>query len=609
MPSTHQLSLDDLPEFPPDDPILTKHGKCQLGNYTVIESDEELVELLDKQTDKTIVVDTETTAIDPRDGKMLLVAFAFGPDQAYVFKPSQVSVPLFLTRVIDWYGIYQNAKFDLKWFKHHYGIMPHVGFDTMLARQIGYAGVMVGGAGLEAMSKIFLGVELDKSTRKEFGWKGFAPSDKHVSYAADDVLATYQIAPILKARLEEVGLAHIWEDIEKPLLPVLVKTELHGVNVDVELLKKIEADLLVKIAERQEAVYKHLPRVNLGSPIQVKEAFAKLGVELKSTGEEVLAALLMDENQSESTHKAVKALLDLRETTKLHTTYVKPYLTDHLRGERVYPDFQQIGARSGRMSCKSPNVQNVPARDFDFRQVFVSPEGYTLVWSDLSQFEVRVLAEVTQDPTLVNAFRNGEDLHRAAAARLFRKPLDSITDKERNAAKQLQFAIIYGMGVARLSLKIELPRKATAKILDAYFNNYPRIMEYKSLTEHRATTFGEVASVLGRKRFFSIPSPSSHDYEESMANIKREAVNSTIQSSNADVIKIAQVLLHKRIKEHNIDGNILLTVHDEILTVVRDDQVAEMRELLHSVMVEASERVLKTVPAEADVKDGQHWSK
>lgn len=606
-----QLRLEaEYPGYEPPPPELCKFGEGVFGPYVVIKSKDELKSILGGLTQDTLIaIDLETSSLHPADGQILLVSFCLDGHTGYVFKPQEVSVDDFLELIRNCSCIFQNAKFDLKWLIYHHGIQPRVHFDTMIARQIGYAGILTKGAGLLAMSKELLGVELDKGVQKEFIKEGFMLEDKHTCYAATDAVATFQLYPILRQRLIDKDQMHIWEDIELPLMDVLIDMEIQGSPLDLEFLSQMEEEFTAKLAKQEKELRRWFPEdVNIKSWVQLKKHFSVLGAELSSTDEPHLRALLYRNDVSQESQDAAEALLDYRDTFKLLTTYIRPFKYDHNRNGMLHTDWRQCGAETGRQSSSAPNVQNLPAREHDFRQVFAAPSGYKIVWADFNQYEMRVLAEVSDDPNLIEAYRKGEDLHRATAARLFRKPVEEITDKERTTAKNLQFGIVYGLGVRKLAFDIGLDVKKTGKILDQYFASYPSIRHYKDRTEYQATHDGYTTSLGGRKRYYLVPGIADPDWEAKLAGIQREATNHVIQSTNSDALKISQILLYNMIRERGIKGRILLSVHDEIVTLVEDAHVELMRQALVDAMTQASERLLKKVPTIVETKVGQSWS-
>jgi DNA polymerase-1 len=476
---------------------------------------------------ESIGLDTETTGLNPRDGRMRLLQLAT-PDGTFVIDAFEVKDLSPLKEVLEDgpVKILQNAKFDYAflWDEHHISLSPI--FDTMLAAQLLDGGDQKGKSySLEAVAERYLDEEVDKSARRD-DWSGKL-SERQIEYAARDAEILLPLREKLAAQLAEEKLGTV-SKIEFGAVGTIAEMEIAGIKLDVEKWKELEKT----VRERRDRAAKHLesyfpepdgvlpleglePQLNLNSPQQITTAFRSLGIELADTK---LWTLLKVE------HPAAKALLEYRELQKKLGTYLETYPTFiHPKTGRIHASFLQCRVPTGRLACTNPNVQQIPHED-EFRSCFVAEEGNTLVIADYSQVELRILAEVSEDPVFVEAFRNSEDLHRVTAASMYGVKMEEVTKDQRSAAKRINFGLMYGRGAKSLSAQLGTGEERGRKLIDEYFANYPGVKRFLQETAGRATKTRKLRTLSGRIRKFGDTSVS-----DDRGALRREAMNYPIQ--------------------------------------------------------------------------------
>ncbi|MCS6802123.1 MAG: DNA polymerase I [Chloroflexota bacterium] len=506
--------------------------------------------------------------------------------------------------------IAHNGKYDLIVLAEHGVEVAGLRFDTMIAAYL----LNERALGLKELAAAKLGMEMTPiSDLIGKGAKQISMAEVAIepaaAYAARDVIATARCRDVLAREIEAQGLSQLFYDIEMPLVPVLAAMERCGIAVDTALLRSLSRELAEKILELEAAIYSSVGhRFNINSTQQLG---AVLFEELKlpsarrtKTGYSTDAQVL---EELRGLHPVVEQILEYRQLTKLKATYVDalPALINPKTG-RIHTNFNQTVARTGRLSSSEPNLQNIPVRTplgRRIRQAFIAGRpGAVLLSADYSQIELRVLAHMSRDPRLVEAFERGEDIHAATAAAIFRVPLEDVTPDQRRVAKTTNFGIIYGISDFGLAERTELSRKEAAEFIRTYFETYPGIKEYLERTKAEARQ-GRVQTLTGRYQLFSereilSPNPSVRGAAE------RTAINMPIQGTAADIIKIAMIRLHEELRRREIDCGLLLQVHDELVLEIDEHRLKEVAALVREVMEHAFPL---SVPLQVEVKAGKNW--
>jgi DNA polymerase-1 len=439
----------------------------------------------------------------------------------------------------------QNGKFDYEMIKVNFGLEIKNNFDTMLSERLLTAGLTRENS-LEALAKKYLEIELEKEVRDTFGRIGQL-SKKQLEYAALDVLVLFPIFKKQYARLREEKLLKVAQ-LEFSVLPVVAEMEIKGSYIDKKKWRAHIAQLREKrdlvagqIQEDLRPLYQNnqvdlfgqsVDVVNLNSPVQILEAFRKVGVELPSTGVSVL---------KRTDHRLAKKLLEYRGYEKLISAFGESVLEKtHPKTGRIHPDFMQIGADTGRFSCSKPNLQQIP-KDSAFRSCFTAPEGYKLVVADYSQAELRILAEYSEDPVFMKAYKEDKDLHTLTASQMYGVPMEKVDKKMRFNAKSINFGLMYGRGAASLAAQLGVSVDEAKKLLNKYFKTYNKVQRWLDRVAKEAVSKGYSTTLSGRKRWYNLPDKSDPFYDRLIANIERQGKNTPIQGTSADMTKYALV--------------------------------------------------------------------
>ena len=581
--------------------------------------------------------DIETTGLDRFSSKLLGVAFSWKAHEGWYLPVTDLKSQISNVRAIlalPAEKIGHNLKFDLS-ILHHHGIEV-VGpfFDTMLADTLVAPERR---HSMNYLSEILLGYSPVKladiaavpSQQAEASTSGdlfeFAVTKKAskdldmtaiplavlAEYAAEDADVTYQLAQTLRPLLEASGQAPILRDIEGPLLPVLVAMEMEGIAIAPASLKVIGDELQIQIDELVKSIHGHAGfSFNIASPKQLGDIlFNQLGLADKAkktktgqykTDEQTLTTL-------EGKHPIITDILAWREATKLKSTYLDA-LPNHIVAEtgRIHTTFHQLVAATGRLASTDPNLQNIPVRSEagrKIRKAFVPRDGFTLLSCDYSQIELRVMAALSQDATMMEAFRIGTDIHTITASKVFGvDPADVISDMRRTA-KMVNFGIIYGISAFGLSQRLAIPRTEAATIIDAYFREYPAIREFMDRTVAEATVSGYVETIAGRRRYF----PDLQSGNVSLrGNAERAAINTPIQGTAADMIKLAMIDVATLLKQKPYKTRMLLQVHDELIFDLALDEQDELIPKILAAMKTALP-LPHGVPIEVESGTGANW--
>jgi DNA polymerase I-like protein with 3'-5' exonuclease and polymerase domains len=557
-----------------------------------------------------IGVDTETTSLSPFQGAVRLMQLAT-PEQSFVIDLFQLPAlkhrglrELLSTR--QPIKVFHNAKFDLKMLLHHFDLEVRGLFDTLLASQLIGAGRQEGGHGLAAVSDRHLGEFVDKSMQVS-DWSGRLTGAQY-EYASKDAELMLPLYEKLSAGLHELSLEDVAALEFECVLPIAAM-ELAGMAVDVDcwrgLVVNLERahDVLSDQLRRELAagipqltLFGEPPNINLDSPTQVTEALGLMGIKVEGTRSWQLQPLAKE-------HPAIEKLLEYRSVQKLLSSYGLALL-EHINPVtgRIHADFRQMGATGGRMSCSDPNLQQVPNTP-EYRSCFRAPAGRKLVIADYSQIELRILADWSQDTSLVKALLSGEDLHCVTASQMFGILLEQVSKDQRAAAKQLNYGIMYGLGAQGLGARIGCSLEEAEGLLRKYFEAYSGVAAFLRDAADRAVGDRESRTRSGRLIYFSF---DANDRSQVGAT-QRLGKNAPIQGSSADIIKRALALLHDALKP--IDARIVNCIHDEIVVEVAVPQAEECAAILDREMVAAAREFIRSVPVTVDIAIGDAWLK
>ena len=429
------------------------------------------------------------------------------------------------------------------------------------------------------------------------------------NYACEDADITLQLKEVWEKELKENGAERLFYDIEMPLVPVLAYMERNGVCVDTEALKETSRHFTARMKQIEEEVHQMAGmEFNISSPKQVGEVlFDKLKITDKAkktktgqyvTSEEVLESL-------KNKHQIVEKILDYRGLKKLLSTYIDalPQLINPRTG-KIHTSFNQTVTATGRLSSSNPNLQNIPIRNEDgkeIRKAFIPEEGCEFFSADYSQIELRIMAHLSGDKNMIEAFQEGDDIHASTASKVYKIGLDEVTREQRSKAKTANFGIIYGISVYGLAERMNVPRSEAKELIEGYFQTYPQVKEYMDMSIAKARENGYIETIFGRKRF--LPDISSHNAVV-RGYAERNAINAPIQGSAADIIKVAMVNIYRRFKDEDIRSKMILQVHDELNFSVLPE---EKEKVQHIVIEEMEKAYAMQVPLRADCGWGKNW--
>jgi len=586
-------------------------------HYTLVTSAEERQKLIQQILEqKEFCFDTETTGLDALEAKVLGLAIAFKKAEAYyvVINDSaeilQEFKPVFESNVLK---IAQNLKYDLQILRNYGVAISEPYYDTMLAHYLIEPDKR---HNMDDLSRQYLGYS-PVSIETLIGKKGKGQLnmadveiEKVKEYAAEDADITLQLKDCLNPLLGERNAETVFEEIEMPLVSVLADMEREGVRIDDTFLKQYSVEITKEIVEIEQRIYEQAgEKFNIASPLQLgKILFEKLLLDDKAkktktgqyqTGEDILLKL---------SHKStiVQDILDFRGLQKLKSTYVDalPMLINPRTG-RVHTSFNQAVAATGRLSSTNPNMQNIPVRTEKGREVrkaFIPrDEDHLILSADYSQIELRVIASISEDEGMMEAFSNNVDIHTATASKVFGVNIEDVSKEQRYKAKSVNFGLIYGQGAFGLSENLGISRTEAKEIIDNYFKQFPKIRQYMNDVIETAKANGYVETIMGRRRYLRDIN-SANGTVRSFA--ERNAINAPIQGSAADMIKLAMIQIQKKMKEKSYRSRMVLQVHDELLFDVHKDEIEEITELIKTEMQNAMP--LK-VPVIAEAGFGKNW--
>ena len=605
-----------------DTPIDAKNISNTPHEYFLIDTSvkrKELIELLLKQP--SISFDTETTGTDANLAELVGMSFAIKVGEAYYIplpenrEETQAIVDEFRVVLEDEniIKIGQNIKYDMLVLKWYDVQVKGKLFDTMLAHYLIDPDTR---HNMDVLAENYLGytpvsiTTLIGAKGKNQGNMRDVPVADVVEYASEDADITLQLANVFEPLLKEKNAIKLAEDIENPLIYVLADIEKEGVKIDVDTLNAYSIELQKEITIAEQNVYEKAGlKFNLASPKQLGEVlFDHLKLDPKAkktktgqyqTGEDVLSLLA---------HKSdiVQDILDFRQLQKLKSTYVDalPLLVNPKTG-RVHTSYNQAVAATGRLSSNNPNLQNIPIRTErgrEVRKAFIArDENHVLLSADYSQIELRIIAEISKEENMLEAFNNGIDIHTATAAKVYGIDIADVDSTQRRNAKAVNFGIIYGQSAFGLAQNLNIPRKEAAEIIEQYFAQYPGIKRYMSDTMNFARENGFVETIMGRRRYLRDINSANQTVR---GYAERNAINAPIQGSAADLIKIAMINIHNDMSAQNLSSKMTMQVHDELVFDVLKTEVEQMKAIITNRMKTA----IKTqVPIEIEIGEGVNW--
>ena len=569
----------------------------------------------------SVCFDTETTGLNPITAELVGIAFSWEIGKGFYLpfpepkKDAQELIeqlrPFFEDENIEKIG--QNLKYDIKVLSKYNIDVKGKLFDTMLAHYLINPDMR---HNMDILSETYLNYTpvsitelIGKKGKNQLSMRD-VPVEKQTEYAVEDADITLQLKEHFSKELSEANTRKLFDEIEIPLLRVLADMELEGINLNEAFLNDLSTQLDIDIKELEQKIYTESgEEFNIASPRQLGIIlFEKMKLVDKpkktktgqySTSEDVLSYLAKD-------HKIIRHVLDYRGLAKLKSTYVDA-LPEQVEPEtgRIHTDYMQTVAATGRLSSNNPNLQNIPIRTErgrEVRKAFIPrDEDHVLLAADYSQIELRIIAALSKEENMIQAFKNGEDIHASTASKVFGVPLDEVTREQRGNAKTVNFGIIYGVSAFGLSNQTDLNRTEAKELIETYYETYPKLKDYISDQVNFARENGYVQTVLGRRRYLrNINSGNAIVRGAS----ERNAINAPIQGSAADIIKIAMINIHKKFHYMNIRSKMLLQVHDELVFDVYKPELDSLKKLIRSEMEQA---YALEVPLVVDIGTGNNW--
>jgi len=615
-----ESKLDDLVEAAADAPAIVK-------NYQLVLTESELTAWIEKINHADLVaVDTETTSLDYMRAQLVGISLSTAPGEAayipfahdYMGAPEQLK-PEFVLDSLKPYledpalkKVGQNLKYDMSVLAQHGITLRGIAFDTMLESYV--LDSVASRHDMDSLAFNYLNEETIKFA--DVAGKGAAqitfnqvPLEQAAPYAAEDADITLRLHQVLWPKVAgEAALKKVFEEIELPLVPVLSRIERTGALVDDTLLFQQSQELSERLAELETQAWDLAgQQFNLASPKQLGEIlFEKLQIPVlkktakgaPSTKEEVLQELALD-------YPLPKVLLEHRGLAKLKSTYTDklPTMINPVTG-RIHTSYHQAGTATGRLSSSDPNLQNIPVRTAEgrrVRQAFIAAPGSKLVAADYSQIELRIMAHLSQDPSLLAAFSAGQDIHRATAAEVFGVETDAVTSDQRRSAKAINFGLIYGMSAFGLARQLGIGRKQAAEYIELYFTRYPGVQNYMNNIRYSAAEKGYVETFFGRRLY--LPEINSRNGMRRQA-AERTAINAPMQGTAADIIKLAMISVQSWLESSALNSKIIMQVHDELVLEVPESELDVIKQGLCERMENAAELL---VPLVVDVGVGNNW--
>ena len=623
-PANGQLSLFEI--FPTNGEEAEKKSsfeslKTVTHNYQLIDNEEKMLEIFSIfKTKKILSLDTETTSTQPIDAELVGLSFAVSEHEAfYVPIPANREEALRIVNIFkplyedpEILKVGQNIKYDLEVLRNYNIHLAGPMWDTMIAHYLIQPELR---HNMDFMAEVYLNyqtVHIDELIgprgKSQRSMRDLSPTDVY-EYACEDADITLQLKNKLEQELKKYDCEKLFYEIEMPLMPVLAEMEMNGVRLDTESLAQTSKELTERMNDIEHEIYELAGHsFNISSPRQVGDVlFGELKIVEKpkktKTGQYVTSEEVLQ--QLHAKHPIVGKILDFRGLKKLLSTYVDnlPTLINRRTGH-IHTSFNQCITATGRLSSSDPNLQNIPVRGEDgkeIRKAFVPEPGCLFFSADYSQIELRVMAHLSGDEAMIEAFRNGYDVHAATAAKVYKKDIKDVKRDERTKAKRANFGIIYGITVFGLAERLDISRDEARQLIDGYFETFPRVKDYMEQAKETARRQGYVTTLLGRRRYLS-------DIKSANATVRgfaeRNAINAPIQGTAADIIKVAMIRIFQRFQQEGIRSKMILQVHDELnFSVVPE----EKEKVEHIVLEEMQNAFEMKVPLVADSGFGKNW--
>ena len=595
--------------------------KTTTHDYQLIDTEEKRKDFIQIiKTKKFLSLDTETTGTNPITAELVGISFSYAESQAfYIPFPTQREEALKIVNELkevlenkETTKIGQNIKYDMLVLSN-YGIeLKGPMFDTMIAHYVLQPELR---HNMDYLAEIYLHYRtipiealIGTKGKKQGNMRDLSPEAVY-EYACEDADITLRLKHVLEKELKEQGVEKLFYEIEMPLVPVLAHMEKNGVCLNTDTLKESSRYFTTRMKEIEEVIYQLAGTTfNIASPKQVGEIlFDHLKIVGKAkktktgqyvTSEEVLESL-------RNKHEIVGKILEHRGLKKLLSTYIDalPQLVNPETG-KIHTSFNQTVTATGRLSSSNPNLQNIPIRNEDgkeIRKAFVPEDGCLFFSADYSQIELRIMAHLSGDTNMIEAFREGDDIHASTAAKVFKTSIENVSREQRSKAKTANFGIIYGISVFGLAERMNVPRSEAKELIDGYFQTYPQVKEYMDQSIERAREKGYIETIFGRKRFL----PDIHSHNAVVRGYaERNAINAPIQGSAADIIKVAMTRIYQRFQNENIRSKMILQVHDELNFSVYPEE----KEKVQQIVIEEMEQAYSMqVPLKADCGWGKNW--
>ena len=625
-PKQVNTQLDLFAENPSDGAELFKNASknnvdTTPHNYELIENEEQAQKLCDfLLTSKKVSLDTETTSTDAIDAELVGLSFSVEPHKAfYVAVPAErekaqtivnIFKPLYESPEILKIG--QNIKYDMEVLMRYGVTLAAPMFDTMLAHYVLHPEQR---HGMDYLADVLLDyhtITIDSligpKGKGQKSMRDVPPADV-CPYAAEDADITLQLYNVLEPQLHDAGAWELFTEIEMPLVPVLADMETTGVRIDTKTLADVSATLTARMHDIEQRIYSEAgEEFNIASPKQVGEIlFGKMKIVDKPKKTKTGQYVTSEEVLQQLSHKSpvVADILAHRALKKLLGTYVDalPKLINPRTGH-IHTSFNQAVTATGRLSSSDPNLQNIPVRGEDgkeIRRCFIPEPGQLFFSADYSQIELRVMAHLSGDDNMIEAFREGYDIHAATAAKIYKETIDSVTRDQRTKAKRANFGIIYGITVFGLAERLDISRDEAKQLIDGYFLTFPKVKDYMEAAKEAARAKGYAETFFHRRRY--LPDITSHN--ATVRNFaERNAINAPIQGSAADIIKIAMIRIHEQFHMKRLRSKMILQVHDELNFSV----VPEERDIVEKIVLTEMQNAYRLkVPLVADSGWGDNW--
>ena len=595
--------------------------KTTSHKYQLIDNKQEAVELYDfLRTKKNLSLDTETTSTNAIEAELVGLSFAVTENEAYY-----VAIPANRQEALEYVDIFkpiyedpeilkigQNIKYDYMVLRNYGVDLQGRMFDTMLAHYVIQPELQ---HNMDYMAETLLNYQtvhieelIGPKGKNQKNMRDLSPQEVY-EYAAEDTDITLRLKNVLEPRLKEVGAERLFWDIEMPLVKVLADMELNGVRLDTQQLKLTQQTFTERMNAYERHAYEEAGETfNIASPKQVGDIlFGKMQLLEKpkrtKTGQYVTSEEVLQQLRGKA--PIVDDILNYRGMKKLLGTYVEalPKLINKRTGH-IHTSFNQAITATGRLSSSDPNLQNIPVRDDDgkeIRKCFIPDEGCRWFSADYSQIELRIMAHLSADENMTEAFREGFDIHRATAAKIWKESMDQVSDSQRKKAKQANFGIIYGITAFGLSQRMDIPTGEARKLIDDYFETFPKVHQYMEDAKRMAREKGYAETLYGRRRY--LPDINSHNGTV-RGFAERNAINAPIQGTEADIIKLAMIRIWKRFKDEGIRSKMTLQVHDELNFSVYPNEAEKVERIVLEEMQGAAKL---NVPLTADAGWGDNW--